>query len=368
MLGRGRTASSPSTIPRPGWVEHDAEEILRVSLEAMREALAAAGERPAGIGITNQRETVVLWDRRTLAPVAPRHRLAGPPHQRALPRAARDRRRERCCASAPGWWPIPISPPPSSSGCCATPTLRRRAERGELAAGTVESWLVARLTGGRVHVTDHTNASRTLLYDLAARDWDPELLELFGVPPEMLPRDRALGGVGGRDRRRRIWARACPIAGLAGDQQAALFGQGCCRDGLGQEHLRHRRVPPGLHGRPAARRRRQGVLATAACGPRGEPAYALEGSVFIAGAAVQWLRDGLGLIRTAGRDRGAGPQRAGHRRRALRPGVRRPRHAALGGRGARDDHRPHPRHDPRAPGPRGARGDGVQQRRAARRR
>jgi glycerol kinase len=177
------------------------------------------------------------------------------------------------------------------------PDLKRRAGRGELAAGTVESWLVARLTGGRAHVTDHTNASRTLLYDLRTRGWDPELLALFGVPLELLPRIvRSAEPVGESDPSHLGFS--LPIAGLAGDQQSALFGQGCCHDGMAKNTygtgaflLIHRgdRLP-----HPP-----DGVLATAACGPRGEPAYALEGSVFVAGAAVQWLRDGLGLIRAA---------------------------------------------------------------------
>jgi glycerol kinase len=177
------------------------------------------------------------------------------------------------------------------------PEIRRRAGQGELAAGTVESWLVARLTRGRLHVSDHSNASRTLLYDLEQRNWHPDLLGIFGIPRELLPQIVSSSGVVGETDPSHFGF-ALPIAGLAGDQQAALFGQGCCSDGLAKntygtgafllvyrgDRLPH---PP------------EGVLATAACGPRGEPAYALEGSVFIAGAAVQWLRDGLGIIGTA---------------------------------------------------------------------
>jgi glycerol kinase len=177
------------------------------------------------------------------------------------------------------------------------PELRRRAERGELAAGTVESWLVARLTGGRAHVTDHTNASRTLLYSLRAREWDPELLRLFGVPRELLPAIVPSAGVVGETDPAHLGF-PLPIAGLAGDQQAALFGQGCVTPGrakntygTGAFLLVHAGLEPPAPG--------EGVLATAACGAGGEPAYALEGSVFIAGAAVQWLRDGLGLIGSA---------------------------------------------------------------------
>ena len=284
-------------FPRPGWVEHDAEEILRVSLDAVREALAGAGERPAGIGITNQRETVVLWDRRSLAPVAP----AIVWQDRRTSDRCRELREtgvETILRERTGLVADPYFSATKLEWLLRDPDLRRRAERGELAAGTVESWLVARLTGGRAHVTDHTNASRTLLYGLAARDWDAELLQLFGVPRAVLPDIvRSSGVVAETDAA--LLGASFPIAGLAGDQQSALFGQGCCDDGLAKNtygtgafllvYTGARLPSPG-----------QGVLATAACGPAGEPAYALEGSVFIAGAAVQWLRDGLGLVRAAG--------------------------------------------------------------------
>ena len=295
VLGRGYREFTQH-FPRPGWVEHDPEEIFRVSVEAMQEALASAGERPAGLGITNQRETVVLWDRRSLAPMSPAivwqdRRTA----QRC--RELRESGAERLLRERTGLVADPYFSATKLEWLLRDPDLRRRAGHGELAAGTVESWLVARLTGGRVHVTDHTNASRTLLYDLRARGWDPQLLELFGVPLELLP--RIVGSaepVGESDPHHLGYA--LPIAGLAGDQQAALFGQGCCQEGLAKNTygtgaflLIHRgdRLP-----HPP-----DGVLATAACGPRGEAAYALEGSVFVAGAAVQWLRDGLGLIRAA---------------------------------------------------------------------
>ncbi len=283
-------------FPRPGWVEHDAEEILRVSVEAMREALAGAGERPAGIGITNQRETVVLWDRRTLAPVAP----AIVWQDRRTSERCRQLREtgvETLLRERTGLVADPYFSATKLEWLLRDAGLRRRAERGELAAGTVESWLVARLTGGRAHVTDHTNASRTLLYNLATRDWDPDLLGVFGVPRELLPGIVHSAGVVADTDPEHLGV-SLPIAGLAGDQQAALFGQGCCRDGLAKNtygtgafllvYTGSRLPVPG-----------QGVLATAACGAAGEPAYALEGSVFIAGAAVQWLRDGLGLIRSA---------------------------------------------------------------------
>ena len=283
-------------FPRPGWVEHDPEEILRVSLEAMREAVAAAGERPVGLGITNQRETVVLWDRRTLSPVAPAI-VWQDRRTTARCRELRESGAERLLRERTGLVADPYFSATKLEWLLRDRDLRQRAGRGELAAGTVESWLVARLGGGRAHVTDHTNASRTLLYDLRRRIWDPELLALFDVPPECLPRIVGSSETVGEVEPAHL-GYALPIAGLAGDQQAALFGQGCCRQGLAKNTygtgaflLVYRGQEPPTP--------REGVLATAACGPRGEPAYAVEGSVFVAGAAVQWLRDGLGLVRAA---------------------------------------------------------------------
>src|SRR5215211_2561627 len=216
--------------PRPGWVEHDPEEILRVSLEAMREALAGAGERPAGIGITNQRETVVLWDRRTLAPAAP----AIVWQDRRTSDRCRELREsgiEALLRERTGLIADPYFSGTKLEWLLRDPDLRRRAGAGELAAGTVESWLVARLTGGRTHVTDHTNASRTLLYNLGTRAWDPDLLRVFGVPIELLPAIVPSAGVAAETDPEHLGA-SLPIAGLAGDQQAALFGQGCCLEGL----------------------------------------------------------------------------------------------------------------------------------------
>ncbi len=295
VLGRGYREFT-QYFPQPGWVEHDPEEIFRVSLQAIAEALASAGERPAGLGITNQRETVVLWDRRTLAPVAPAI-VWQDRRTSARCRELRESGAETLLRSRTGLVADPYFSATKLEWLLRDPEIRRRAGEGELAAGTVESWLVARLTGGRVHVSDHTNASRTLLYDLRDRDWHPELLGIFGIPRELLPAIVPSSGVVGESDPSHFGF-PLPIAGLAGDQQAALFGQGCCAQrlakntyGTGAFLLVHcgDKVPE-----PPA-----GVLATVACDPRGEPAYALEGSVFVAGAAVQWLRDGLGIIGTA---------------------------------------------------------------------
>jgi glycerol kinase len=279
-------------FPEPGWVEHDPEEIFRITLDAAREAMTRSGEAPIGIGITNQRETVVLWDRRTLAPVAP-----------AI--VWQDRRTAADCAAlrAAGHEDLVrrrtgLVLDPYFSATKINWLLRQHAAGPDLAFGTIDSWLIAKLSNGLAHVTDHTNASRTLLYNLETRQWDPDLLRLFNVPEDILPSIVMSSGVVAESTPE-FFGRALPIAGIAGDQQAALFGQGCVRAGMAKntygtgafllEHTGTKR-PFSDHG----------LLATAACGPRGEPAYALEGSVFIAGAAVQWLRDGLGLLANAG--------------------------------------------------------------------
>ena len=295
VLGRGYREFTQH-FPQPGWVEHDPEEIFSVSVAAMREALAAGKrgrEQPLALGITNQRETIVLWDRRSLKPVAPAivwqdRRTTG------RCRELRESGVEPLLRRRTGLVADPYFSATKLEWLLRKPELRQRAARGELAAGTVESWLVARLTGGRMHVTDHTNASRTLLYDLESRGWHPELLEIFSVPREVLGAVVPSSGIVGETDAEHLDF-SLPIAGLAGDQQSALFGQGCCAPGDAKNTYgtgafllvnAGNRVPS-----PSA-----GVLATAACGPRGEPAYALEGSVFIAGAAIQWLRDGLGIL------------------------------------------------------------------------
>jgi glycerol kinase len=283
-------------FPQPGWVEHDAREIWQVTLAAAREAIAQAGTVPSGIGITNQRETVVLWDRRTLEPVTPAivwqdRRTAG----RCA--ALRAEGREAEVRRLSGLLLDPYFSATKLEFLLRDPALRRGAESGALACGTMDSWLIAKLTGGSAHVTDHTNASRTLLYGLEHHRWEPDLLDLFGIPEAILPGIVASSGVVGECDPLHFGHRL-PIAGIAGDQQAALFGQGCVRAGMAKNTYGTGAFLLSYAGaeRPAAG---AGLLTTIAAGPRGEPAYALEGSVFIAGAAVQWLRDGLGIIGTA---------------------------------------------------------------------
>ncbi len=296
ILGRGQREFAQH-FPEPGWVEHDPLDLLRSTVESAREAVAAAGEQPTAIGITNQRETVVLWDRRTLEPVAP-----------AI--VWQDRRTSARCAElkAEGVESmvrertgLVLDPYFSATKLewllRQEPGLRRRAERGDLAAGTVDSWLVARLAGGAPHVTDPTNASRTLLFDLRRAAWDPDLLTLFGVPAPLLPRVVPSAGVVGESDPAVLGFRA-PIAGLAGDQQAALFGQGCARPGLAKNTYGTGAFLLVYTGSEAPEPG-PGLLATAAAGPRGELGFAYEGSVFIAGAVMQWLRDQLGVLPAA---------------------------------------------------------------------
>jgi glycerol kinase len=295
--------------PKPGWVEHDAQEIWSVTLRLAQEAMTAAGAHMgpgtagveaavvAGIGITNQRETVVVWDRSTGKPI---HNAIVWQDRRT---AARCRElqahgREELIRSRTG-----LVIDPYFSGTKLewllehVPDARDRAQAGELAAGTMDSWLIWQLTGGRVHATDPTNASRTMLYNIGRRDWDDELLDLLGVPRAILPDVRPSSGVFG-ETEAALFGHPIPVAGVAGDQQAALFGQGCWRAGLAKNtygtgaflllHTGDERVES-----------RSGLLTTIACGPEGQPEYALEGAIFVAGAGVQWLRDGLGLLREA---------------------------------------------------------------------
>jgi glycerol kinase len=284
--------------PRAGWVEHDPAEIWAVSLAAARDALRSAGiEAPAGIGITNQRETVVLWDRDSGEPVHPAivwqdRRTA------ARCRELRDAGREAWVRRRTG---LVLDPYFSATKLewllDRVPDARARAEDGRLAAGTIDSWLIWKLTGGRAHATDPTNASRTLLYNIDTGGWDAELLALFGVPRQLLPEVRPSSGEFG-ETEPALFGRAVPVAGVAGDQQAALFGQGCVAPGQAKNtygtgaflllNTGRERVESG-----------SGLLTTIGCDPAGQPAYALEGSIFIAGAAVQWLRDALGVIDAA---------------------------------------------------------------------
>ena len=297
VLGRGYSEFTQH-FPEPGWVEHDAEEIWNVTRGVARQALEAATDAEVcSIGITNQRETVVLWDRNTLEPV---HRAIVWQDRRTQPmcRALKDAGHEDEVRRRSG---LVLDPYFSGTKIGwlleSDPTLRTRAEAGELAVGTIDSWLIARLTDGASHVTDPTNASRTLLFNLPEAAWDPWALDLLGVPRGILPDVRPSSGNFGVSLGEHLGIEV-PIQGVAGDQQAALFGQGCWEPGLAKNTYGTGAFLL-LHTGDAPVPSKHGLLTTAACDASGGLAYALEGSVFIAGAAIQWLRDELGLVSSA---------------------------------------------------------------------
>ena len=294
IRGRGY-AKIPQYYPRPGWVEHDPSEIWAQTLQAISQAKHDAGIENtdvAAIGITNQRETTILVDR-----------LTGEPVGRAIVWQCR-RTADRCeQLKAQGMADIIQA----KTGLIidayfsATkiqwflenlPGIRERAERGEILFCNVDAWLLWKLTNGRVHATDFSNASRTMLFNINALDWDDELLQLFNIPRSMLPDVYPSINIFGYSED------GIPVAGVAGDQQSALFGQACYRPGMTKvTYGTGAFVLMNIGKKPAVAR--HGLLTTVACSPDGNAAYALEGSVFIAGAAIQWLQD-LGLIKEAG--------------------------------------------------------------------
>jgi glycerol kinase len=300
VLGRAYSEFT-QYYPEPGWVEHDAEEIWRISLDVAARAVASAdieGAELAAIGLTNQRETTVIWDRRSGRPV---HRaIVWQSRQTAAIcdrlRAAghQDWIRERTglvldayfSASKIRWILDQI------------PNGQTLAERGDLLFGTIDTWLLWKLTGGEVHATDPTNASRTLLYDITTRRWASELLELFDVPRLMLPKIRPSSGIFGETRSLGRIPAGIPVAGIAGDQQAALYGQACWQPGMVKATYGTGSFVV-LNMGERATLSDGGLVTTVCCNETGDSAYAMEGSIFTTGAAVQWLRDEMGLIKTA---------------------------------------------------------------------
>ena len=288
----------PQSFPRPGWVEHDPEEWWLAMTEACREALGRAGLEAGGlaaIGITNQRETTVVWDRLGMKPIQP-----------AI--VWQDRRTAGLCNQlrAEGWEQhvrdrtgLLIDPYFSATKAAwlldNVEGAREAAHAGRLAFGTVDSYLLARLTGGAVHATDYTNASRTMMFDIRGLEWDRDLTGRLGVPRSVLPEAMPSSGRFGVTEPSAFFGEAVPISGIAGDQQAALFGQACFTPGAtkntygtGSFVLMNigRDSPPSS----------LGLITTIASGVGDAVEYALEGSIFVTGAAVQWLRDGLGII------------------------------------------------------------------------
>ena len=287
-------------FPKPGWVEHDPIEIWETQLRAARGVLAKARARAAdvaAIGITNQRETTLIWDRASGEPI---HRaIVWQSRQTAdlcaelRSRGLEDEVRRRTGLVIDAYF----SATKIRFILDAVPGAEKRAERGELAFGTIDSWLLYRLTRGRVHATEPSNASRTMLYDIHERAWSERLLSELRIPRALLPELRDSSGVFGEADPEWFGA-ALPIAGIAGDQQAALFGQGCFTPGSVKNTY-----GTGcfllMNTGGAAPASASGLITTVAWGLEGRVEYALEGSIFVAGAAVQWLRDGLGLVGNA---------------------------------------------------------------------
>ncbi len=296
VVGQGQAEVLP-TYPKSGWVEHDPDALLRSVGPQVTHALDESGikaDRIAAIGLTNQRETTVVWERATGKAIAPALVWQD---RRTAPNCERLKDQQPWVSERTG---LVIDPYFSATKIAwildNVPEARRRAEAGELAAGTVDSFLVWHLTGGRSFVTDATNASRTLLMDLKTLRWADDLCQLFGVPPRILPEIRPSSGEFGQTSGLHFLPDGLPILGIAGDQQASLIGQGCveagqakCTYGTGAFLLAHTggRIVPS----------RNGLITTLAATLEGQPPqYALEGSVFVAGAAVQWFRDGLKAI------------------------------------------------------------------------
>jgi glycerol kinase len=289
-------------FPQPGWVEHDAEEIWATQIEVAREALAKAGLQAAdiaAIGITNQRETTVLWNRRTGRPV---HHAIVWQDRRTEPLCAQLRATEGLAAQIRRSTGLVIDPYFSATKLRwlldHVNGAHIAAAHGELAFGTIDSWLLWKLTGGRVHATDVSNAARTMLFDIRHNVWDHELLKVLHVPDSVLPRVYPSAHVYGEIDAALLGA-PLPIAGIAGDQQAALFGQACFKAGMAKNTY-----GTGcfllMHTGERLRESTNGLIGTAAAQTGQALAYALEGSVFIGGAVVQWLRDGLQAIRASG--------------------------------------------------------------------
>jgi glycerol kinase len=287
-------------FPQPGWVEHDALEIWAGVRACVNDALARAPQhdaRIAAIGITNQRETTVVWDRHSGQPIYPA--IVWQSRQTraicdALIAAGHDTLvRQRTGLLIDAYF----SATKIKWILDRVDGARARAQRGELLFGTIDSWLVWNLTGGRAHVTDYSNAARTLLYDIHAQRWDDELLALFDVPAPMLPQVRPSSEVYGHATQL-VPGQQPPIGGIAGDQQAALFGQ-CCFDAGMAKNTYGTGCFMLLHTGKQPKTSQNGLLTTIAWGIDGTVEYALEGSIFVAGSVVQWLRDGLGLIANA---------------------------------------------------------------------
>ena len=317
-------------FPQPGWVEHDANEIwstqLEVAQQAMRNIGASAGEI-AAIGITNQRETTIVWDRATGQPIAPaivwQCRRTAAYCDQLKARGLTESFRQKTGLVLDAYF----SATKLKWILDHVPGARARAGRGELLFGTVETWLIWNLTGGRVHVTDCSNASRTMLFNINTLQWDEEILRELDIPQAMLPEVRPSSEIYGTADPV-FFGGPIPIAGAAGDQQAALFGQTCFQPGEAKNtYGTGCFLLMNTGSRPVFSR--NGLVTTVAWNIGGQVDYALEGSIFVAGAAIQWLRDQLRFIESA-QDRVYGQEGPGYQRLLCGPGLYRPGSAPLG--------------------------------------
>lgn len=287
--------------PRPGWVEHDPQEVFNTSLAVAREALQKAGVTAAqvsGMGITNQRETTVVWDRLTGEPVSNavvwQCRRTAPLCEELKERGMSQPIKEKTGLVVDAYF----SATKLRWILDNIPDGQQRAQQGDLLFGTIDSWLVWKLTNGAVHVTDYSNASRTMLFNIHSLQWDKELLTALDIPEAMLPRVMPSSQVYGETADGIFGGSSVPLSGIAGDQQAALFGQACYYAGMAKNtYGTGSFILLNTGARPVLSRK--GLVTTVAWGLGGDVTYAMEGSIFITGAAVQWLRDGLGLIKSA---------------------------------------------------------------------
>ncbi|BAQ10727.1 glycerol kinase [Bacillus sp. OxB-1] len=288
-------------FPQPGWVEHNADEIWSSILSVIAGVLSEkniSSDQIAGIGITNQRETTVVWDKHTGNPVY--HAIVWQSRQTAdICEELREQGRNETFRKKTG-----LLLDPYFSGTKVKWILdhvegaREKAEQGDLLFGTIDTWIVWKLSGGKAHVTDYSNASRTLMYNIHELDWDEELLGILEVPKSMLPEVRPSSDVYAQTEARHFFGHAVPIAGIAGDQQAALFGQACFERGMVKNTYGTGCFMLMNTGTKAVESK-HGLLTTIAWGLNGKVEYALEGSVFVAGSAIQWLRDGLRMFRNS---------------------------------------------------------------------
>lgn len=288
-------------FPKPGWVEHDALEIQRTVEETGKKALKSAGVKSsqiAAVGITNQRETTVIWDRKTGKPI---HKAIVWQCRRTAHRCdeLKKQGKEKLILNKTG-----LVIDAYFSGTKVewllqnVPGAAQRAAKGELAFGTIDTWLLWNLTGGKSHATDYSNASRTLLFNIKTKQWDSELLKILHAPESLLPKAQASASLFGTTSAKSYMGTGIPITGMAGDQQAALFGQGCHEPGtLKNTYGTGCFLLLNVGKKQVVSKNK--LLTTLACDGKGQPVYALEGSVFIGGAAIQWIRDGLQLIKTS---------------------------------------------------------------------